>query len=79
MILAKAAKGLALQKLIEDCIDHPSIFNNFNQQLALLTDKHKGDEQYSKHFSMLKLFAYGTFSDYKGILKRSIYDKLLFY
>lgn len=70
MILAKSAKGLALQKLIEDFIDHPSIFNNFNQLLALLTDKHKGDEQYSKHFSMLKLFAYGTFSDYKGIRKK---------
>jgi len=66
LILAKSSKGPGCVKIIKDATEDSSIYT-FTELLespniAALKDK----EEYSKHYEVLRLFAYGTYQDYKN-------------
>ncbi|KAK9904924.1 hypothetical protein WJX75_005723 [Coccomyxa subellipsoidea] len=65
LLLAKGARGLALADLIQKVTAEPGIFT-FGELLDLPNVKELEKSECSKAHQLLQLFAYGTWSDYKG-------------
>ncbi|BDA49446.1 COP9 signalosome complex subunit 7a [Coccomyxa sp. Obi] len=65
LLLAKGARGLALADLIQKVTAEPGIFT-FGELLDVPSVKELENSEASKAHKLLQLFAYGTWSDYKG-------------
>lgn len=64
-ILAKSTKGPACTSVISQALDHPSIFV-FAELLDIPTVQELAGTSSEPYLELLKLFAYGTWQDYKG-------------
>jgi len=64
-LLAKSAKGAACASLIKQVLDHPSIFV-FGELLDMPSVKELEGTPFAPQLELLRLFAYGTWNDYKA-------------
>jgi len=64
-LLAKSTKGPACASVIGQVLDHPSIFV-FAELLDIPTVQQLAGTASEPYLELLKLFAYGTWQDYKG-------------
>ncbi|KAI9094527.1 hypothetical protein K1719_026647 [Acacia pycnantha] len=62
---ASASKGLALSTVVVEATSHPSLFA-FSEILAVPNVVELEGTEHSVYLDVLRLFAYGTWSDYKG-------------
>ncbi|CAJ0760981.1 17656_t:CDS:2, partial [Entrophospora sp. SA101] len=65
LLLSKSAKGSACVQLIKDALGAPGVY-----VFAELLDmpniaKLRNNEQYQPYHTLLRLFSYGTYKDYK--------------
>jgi len=65
LILAKSAKGAACESLIRSVLDHPSIYV-FGELLEMPNVQELAGTSAAPTLELLKLFAYGTWMDYKA-------------
>lgn len=63
LLMSKSAKGAAAAKLIQDATSAPGVFV-FGELLELPSIQQLADS-HAQHLALLKLFAYGTYMDYK--------------
>ncbi|KAI9181016.1 hypothetical protein LWI28_010379 [Acer negundo] len=76
---ASALKGSALAPVIVEATSHQSLFA-FSEILAVPTVAELGGTENSAYLDMLRLFAHGTWSDYKsnaGLLPQLVPDQVL--
>ncbi|XP_039035793.1 COP9 signalosome complex subunit 7-like [Hibiscus syriacus] len=76
---ASAQKGSALGPIIDEATSHPSLFA-FSEILAVPTVAELEGTDNSVHLEVLRLFAHGTWSDYKrnsGRLPQLVPDQVL--
>ncbi|XP_028804676.1 COP9 signalosome complex subunit 7 isoform X2 [Neltuma alba] len=76
---ASASKGSALGSLVVEATSHPSLFA-FSEILAVPNVVELEGTEHSVYLDVLRLFAYGTWSDYKsnaGRLPQLIPDQIL--
>ena len=64
-LLAKSAKGAGCASLIGQALEHPGIFV-FGELLDMPSIKELAGTAAAPHLELLKLFAWGTWSDYKS-------------
>ncbi|KAG2386528.1 hypothetical protein C9374_002272 [Naegleria lovaniensis] len=64
LLLGKSVKGKAAVNLIQQAINHPNTFV-FSEMLDLKGIKELDGSENQADFNTLKLFAFGTYSDYK--------------
>jgi len=69
LILAKSAKGAACESLIKSVLDHPSIYV-FGELLEMPNVQELANTSAAPSLELLKLFAYGTWKDYKAVEAR---------
>ena len=65
LLLAKSAKGVAATSLIKQVLEHPSIFV-FGELLSMPNIMELAHAGHASSFNLLKIFAYGTWSDYQA-------------
>lgn len=64
-LLAKSAKGAGCASLIGQALEHPGVFV-FGELLDMPSVKELAGTAAAPHLELLKLFAWGTWTDYKG-------------
>lgn len=69
LLLSKTARGPAVSELIRQALDAPGVYV-FGELLETECVKElaSSGEESAKYVQLLKLFAYGTYADYKGVL-----------
>ncbi|KAF0975911.1 hypothetical protein FDP41_005238 [Naegleria fowleri] len=65
LLLGKSVKGKAAVNLIQQAINHPNTFV-FSEMLDLKGIKELDGSEHQADFNTLKLFAFGTYGDYKS-------------
>jgi len=65
VLLAKKAKGKAVAAIIEKALGAPSVFV-FGELLEMENVKQLGETEDKRMLDLLKIFAYGTYADYKA-------------
>ena len=65
LLLAKSAKGAAAADLIRQVLEHPSV-NVFGELLDMPHIRELAGTSSAGSLELLRIFAYGTWSDYKG-------------
>ena len=65
LILAKTAKGAACVALIKQALDHPGV-HVFGELLDMPTVQELAGSSHAPYLELLKVFAYGTWSEYKA-------------
>ncbi|ORY26562.1 hypothetical protein LY90DRAFT_461456 [Neocallimastix californiae] len=66
LILAKTSKGLGCAKIIKDATEDSSIYTFTELLESPNIAALENSEEYAKNYEVLKLFAYGTYQDYKN-------------
>lgn len=72
LILAKSSKGPGCIKIIKDATEDNSIYTFTELLESPNIEALKDKPEYSKHYEVLKLFAYGTYQDYKNSIDKFI-------
>lgn len=65
VLLAKSAKGAAAAELTKQVLEAPGVYV-FGELLDMANIKELASGPHEQLFNLLNLFAYGTYSDYKG-------------
>ena len=66
LLLAKSAKGAAAAQLVHEATSSPGLYV-FGELLEMETIQGLGGTEHAHFLRLLEVFAFGTYTDYKGV------------